>query len=199
MSNKIRQVSAHKLAQWSPLLAALLAPAALAEYDQNSGRHGVLHVAGSMTESACRLHMGSAYQAIDLGNVGTAELQRVGDRTPPMHVQLRLQDCARGASTARDAQGNLAWSASLPSVSLSFSGVQDHFNPELVRVEGVGGVGLRLLDRHQRDVGVGQGAKLLLLDADSGLLDYYISAERTVAPLQAGRYSSLVMFGLSYD
>ncbi|MFH7407602.1 fimbrial protein, partial [Pseudomonas syringae group genomosp. 7] len=76
-------------------LAALMVPLCLtvmlwllpstqaADNWQVDGAHGVLHVRGELTESACRLEMASAYQAVSLGNTATAQLAQAGDRGVP--------------------------------------------------------------------------------------------------------------------
>ncbi|MBT2372349.1 fimbrial protein [Pseudomonas fluorescens] len=187
------------LQQLAPLLIFLLSPPMLAANEGTVGEHGVLHISGSLTESACRLDMTSAYQAVDMGNVGTAQLQRAGDQAAPVRVQLRLQDCLRGASNQRDKLGNLTWSASMPSVSFNFTGAHDPDNPALLQAAGVGGMGLRMTDQDRRDVGLGLRGQPLLLNPGNDLLTYYIIPERTAAPLQAGVYNALVMFRLNYE
>ncbi len=47
------------------------------------GANGTLYVHGALTESACRLAMTSANQTIDLGTIGTGQLQQVGQSEYP--------------------------------------------------------------------------------------------------------------------
>lgn len=180
-------------------MLALMPEAGAADNWNVDGANGVLHVRGALTESACRLEMSSADQSVELGDVGTGRLQHVGDRGTAVVVQLRLQDCLRSAANNRDQQGNLTWSTNQPAVSLTFTGVQDSHEPNLFLARGVGGMGLRLTDASRRDVVPGLAGQPQLLTPGSDVLTYYISPERTGAPLQAGAYLAHVNFRLSYE
>lgn len=181
------------------ILAALLCPVAQAATRLIDGEHGVLRVSGALTESACRLEMSSADQSVELGEVGTARLQHVGDRGTAVAVQLRLQDCLRSAANNRDQLGNLTWSTNQPAVSLTFTGVQDNHEPELFMARGVSGMGLRLTDASHHNVVPGLAGHPQLLTPGNNVLIYYIAPERTGAPLQSGAYLAHVNFRMSYE
>lgn len=163
------------------------------------GLHGVLRVTGALTESPCHLEMSSADQAVSLGNVDTARLHRVGDRGTPVVVRLHLKDCLRNAASHRDLQGNLVWSANQPAVSLTFTGTQDTWNPQLFLARGVSGMGIRLTDVSHRNVIPGLPGRPQLMTPGNNVLTYYIVPERTGAPLQAGAYLAQVNFRLNYE
>jgi len=192
-----------KTAKYSVLsgmvLTVLLSPVAQAATGLVDGEHGVLHVSGALTESACRLEMSSADQSVELGDVGTGRLQQVGDRGTAVAVTLHLQDCLRTAANNRDQEDNLTWSTNQPAVSLTFTGTQDDSNAQLFLARGVGGMGLRLTDASHRDVVPGVSGQPQLLTPGSDVLTYYIAPERTGAPLQAGAYLANVNFRLSYE
>lgn len=176
-----------------------LLPSAHAE-DMLDGNHGTLYVQGSLTESACRLEMESAYQAVDLGDTGTGRLQQVGSRGEPVRVELRLTDCLRSPIGSRDVRtGAMTWARDQPVVSVSFSATRDADNPQLVKAQGVSGLGLRLKDDRGQDVRLGSRGKPLLLAPGQNSLSYTLAAERTPAALVAGSYRSAVDFQLSYD
>ncbi|WP_164120378.1 fimbrial protein [Serratia marcescens] len=167
---------------------------------QVDGAHGVLHVRGELTESACRLEMASAYQAVSLGNTATAQLAQVGDRGVPVNVQLHLRDCLRTASNNRDVRtGNRVWSALQPAVSVSFIAPADADNPVLVKVRGAAGLGLRIADERGEDVRLGSRGAPLALAVGQQALNYTVTPERTRAPLLPGAYAAVVDFQLSYD
>ena len=178
-----------------------LMPSALAADNwQVEGAHGVLHVRGELTESACRLELASAYQAVLLGNTATAQLAQAGDRGVPVNVQLQLRDCLRTASNNRDTRtGNLLWSAHQPAVSVSFIAPADADNPELVKVRGATGLALRITDERGRDIRLGSRGAPLALAVGQNALNYRITPERTRAPLLPGAYAAVVDFQLSYD
>lgn len=178
----------------------LLPPAQAADNWQVEGAHGVLHVQGELTESACRLEMASAYQTVSLGNTTTAELTLAGDRGVPVNAQLQLRDCLRTPSNNRDTRsGNRVWSTQQPAVSVSFIAPADADNPELVRVQGASGLALRITDTQGRDIRLGSRGVPLALVVGQSALNYSITPERTRAPLQPGAYAAVVGFQLSYD
>lgn len=182
-------------------LALTLAAAPLnAADDRVDGSDGLLHVHGTLTESACRLAMESAWQEVDMGNTATASLKRPGDRGEPVRVAIRLEDCLPAPSSIRDAwSGDLLWSRDMPSVTVSFVAPGERFHPGLVSVSGTNGLALRLTDRLHRDVRLNSEGHPLLLDPGGNTLFYYIAPERTAAPLVAGAWQALIHFRLNYD
>ncbi|MBD8165015.1 fimbrial protein [Erwinia persicina] len=182
------------------VLLWLLPAASAADNGQVEGAHGVLQVRGELTESACRLEMTSAYQAVWLGSAATAQLAKAGDRGMPVNVQLHLRDCLRGPADNRDTRsGNLLWSAQQPAVSVSFIAPADADNPQLVKVRGASGLALRITDERGRDIRLGSRGGPLVLAVGQNTLNYRITPERTRAPLLSGAYAAVVDFQLSYD
>ncbi|EMH4079068.1 hypothetical protein RGI92_002338 [Serratia marcescens] len=72
-------------------------------------------------------------------------------------------------------------------------------NPQLVKAQGVSGLGLRFLDAGGEDVRLGSRGKPLWLTPGSDTLTYQVAPERTAAPLMAGSYRAVVDSSLSYD
>ncbi|AYO39786.1 fimbrial protein [Serratia sp. P2ACOL2] len=185
---------------WLLIPSARAADWVLTEHGDVEGSSGQLWVHGALTESACRLDMESAYQDVNLGDVGTGRLQNVGDRGTPVAVQLHLRDCLRMSGGSQDSRtGNLTWSASQPVVSVSFIAPTDPDSPGLVQVRGAKGIGLRLLDEQLRDVRLGEPGPSQWVTPGLATLTYTIAPERTAAPLQAGAYRATVDFRLNYD
>ncbi|EUM08938.1 fimbrial protein [Enterobacter sp. E12] len=164
------------------------------------GTNGTLYVHGALTESACRLEMESARQDIALGDIGTGRLQSIGARGEPVRFELRLADCLRSPGGHRDSRtGNLTWADMQPAVTVSFRANRDADNPQLVKAQGVSGLGLRLEDGRGEDVRLGSSGKALLLTPGQNTLSYTVTPERTPASLVAGSYRAVVNFHLSYD
>ncbi|EPE3626023.1 type 1 fimbrial protein [Serratia marcescens] len=165
------------------------------------GASGALYISGALTESACRLEMDSARQDIVLGDIGTGRLTQLGNRGTPVKFELRLRDCLRGPAAVRDERtGALSWALDQPAVRVGFTAVADAENPQLAKVVGASGFGLRLLDSLGRDVRLGsRGAPLWIAPPGTDVLTYTIATERTSAPLQSGAYQAVVDFNLSYD
>ncbi|MBH3259858.1 type 1 fimbrial protein [Serratia marcescens] len=164
------------------------------------GANGALYVHGALTESACRLDMDSVRQDVDLGVIGTGQLRNTGDRGDPVRVELRLMDCLRSPAGSRDLRtGGLTWANDQPAVTVSFRATRDADSPQLVKAQGVSGLGLRLEDGRGEDVRLGSRGKPLLLTPGQNALTYVITPERTPANLMAGSYRAVVDFHLSYD
>ncbi len=180
-----------------------LMPAAQGQVADNwytDGANGVLQVRGALTESACRLEMESAWQVISLGEIGTGRLQNIGDRGAPVAFELRLRDCLRSPAGSRDSRtGALTWANDQPAVTVTFRAGQDAGNPQLVRAQGVAGLGVRLTDSRGQDVRLGSRGEPLLLTPGQNTLSYSVAPERTAARLAAGAYRATVDFSLSYD
>ncbi|HCD2062384.1 MULTISPECIES: fimbrial protein [Serratia] len=192
------------LALMAPLsLAAMmwLLPAAQAVDNwEVDGANGVLYVRGALTESACRLEMDSVRQEIWLGEVATGSLTQTGDRGAAVRFALRLRDCLRSPAASLDERtGALSWAADQPAVRVSFRAPADADNPQLVKAQGVSGMGLRLLDAQGEDIRLGSRGKPLWLTPGSNVLNYNVMAERTGAPLRAGSFGATVDFSLNYD
>ncbi|AIA45944.1 fimbrial protein [Serratia sp. FS14] len=180
-----------------------LLPAAQGQTADNwytDGANGVLQVRGALTESACRLEMESAWQDISLGEIGTGRLQNVGDRGMPVAFELLLRDCLRSPVGSRDSRtGALTWADNQPAVTVTFRAVQDADNPQLIKAQGVAGLGLRLAGGRGQDVRLGSRGEPLLLTPGQNALSYSVAPERTEAHLVAGAYRATVDFSLSYD
>lgn len=192
-----------KCVRSSALPASVLLFSSMAQAGFNDGlvdgNYGVIRAHGTLTESACRLEMRSADQSVDLGNIATGVLKQPGDIGNLVPIALYLHDCLRTSSANRDVKGNLVWSASQPAVSFTFTGIEDPVNPQLVKAQGVEGMGLRLKDAFRKNVTLGQRGKPLLVTPASNVAIYYIAPERTRDNLRAGSYSANVNFRLNYD
>jgi type 1 fimbria pilin len=164
------------------------------------GAHGVLYVSGLLTQGTCSLEMDSTRQDVSLGVTSTGTLYLPGDRGDASNFQLRLRDCLPVQTDSLDARnGGIAWSERQPIVRVGFNARMDNENPQLIRAQGVSGLGLRLQDDQGRDVRLGdRGAPLWLVPGDN-VLTYRIAPERTSATLLPGRYQSLLNFHLSYN
>ncbi|CAI1528024.1 fimbrial protein [Serratia proteamaculans] len=167
---------------------------------QVEGANGTLNVSGVLSEGACRLAMDSADQTVLLGVTPLAELAQVGARAAATAVTLRLRDCLRGSGASRDERtGNLSWGRQQPVMTMSFLAPADADNPQLVKVQGVSGIGLRLVDSQQRDVRLGSRGTPQFVSPGDDVLVWYVAPERTRAPLHAGAYRATVNFRLSYE
>ncbi|CAI1247076.1 S-fimbrial protein subunit SfaG precursor [Serratia quinivorans] len=182
--------------RWTPIAMLLLLPSLMAQAATDrwnvDDENAVLHVHSAITESACRLDMTSAYQDVWLGSFGTARLKRAGDRGPPVAVQLKLHDCARS-------QGLRAGGVSQPAVSVSFVAQADDDNPQLVKVTGARGLGVRILDTLRKDIRLGNRSAPLFIMPGEDVLTYFVMPERTSSQLETGVYQANMDFRMNYD
>jgi type 1 fimbria pilin len=157
-------------------------------------------VVGSLLESACYLDTSSRHQTLDLGDLNTAHLARIGDQGKPVTLQLKLRGCVRSEGGRRDERlGTLLWSASEPVATLRFSTVTDPDTPELIKVTGAGGFGLRVQDVQGHNLVLGRTAPVWFVSPGESQLTYYIRPERTAAPLRPGMFRASLNVNLSYD
>lgn len=164
------------------------------------GAYGQLNVYGVLTENACRLEMESERQDVNLGYQTLDRLQYTGDQGKPVAVYIKLRDCLRTTAGSRNMRdGNKAWSVEQPSMSVSFIATPDENSPSLVKVNGVTGLALRITDKQKQDVPLGGRGKALLLNPGQNTLTYYITPQRTAAPIVSGAYQANVHFYLNYD
>lgn len=163
------------------------------------GSHGTLYVHGALTESACRLAMSSAYQTINLGTLGTGQLQHIGQTGNPVAIELRLEDCLSAESRSRTAQGNLLWSQQMPAMKIRFLAPIDIQDPRLASVIGVQGIGLQLSDAARSPINLGEYSTPQLVSPGQNQLTYYVTPVRTSAQLNAGAYQALIRFQVSYE
>ncbi|TLG91677.1 type 1 fimbrial protein [Pseudomonas edaphica] len=184
-------------------LVALLCCASVSTLSQaagNSVQTAEFQVTGTLLESACYLDPSSAYQSVSLGDLSTIQLLDVGAQGTPVALQLRLQGCVRSDGGRRDNQhGTLVWSAIEPVASLTFNSVADADTPELIKVAGAKGFGLRLLNVKGQDVHLGRTAPAWFVSPGDNQLTYYIRPERTAAPLRPGTFRASLNVKLEYD
>lgn len=163
------------------------------------GTHGTLHVHGALTESACRLAMSSEYQMIDLGITGTGNLQKIGSTGTPVAFQFHLEDCLSVESRARDQLGNLLWSPDLPAMKIRFLAPENKEDSRLVAVNGVSGIGLKISDKKNNFIPIGEYSSPQLLSLGHNQFIYYVTPVRTSASLISGVYQAIIQFQLIYE
>lgn len=164
------------------------------------GEHGELYVTGVLFDSACWLDMDSAYQEVSLGQIGQSSLLHVGDRSDAENFLIKLHGCFRRIGEGTD---NVKLIHVLdpiqPSIRVNFFGVADKNSPQLLKVSGITGVGIRITNEHDRDVRLGQSGEPHLLDNGDNQMLYKVALERTRAPLSAGYYRSEINFTIDYN
>lgn len=161
-------------------------------------QHGVVYVEGSLTESPCRLAMASSYQVIEMGNLETGTLQHTG-KGEPVSFQIELEDCIEMDTHLTNVRsGMTAWSSTQPAVKIRFVAPTVPLYADLVRVNGVQGMGLAVTTQGGALLPMGQESEPQLLPSGQRTLTYYVTPVRT-GVLLPGAYSALIAFEMLYE
>ncbi|WP_442876509.1 fimbrial protein [Enterobacter cloacae complex sp. ECC445] len=185
------------------LLTGLLlavASTANAEDEKSLVDTGTLFVHGDLQENTCRMTMDSAWQDVNLGTTSRAEVDHAGKAAEPVKVNIYLHDCPELASWSKNITPmTTTFSTLQPPYSARFMGVQDDYNPELIKVVGASGIGLRLRDSKGATVMLSHNSDSILLNPGQNQLTFTLQPERTTAPFVAGPYHALVNFSMIYQ
>ncbi|MDT3640934.1 fimbrial protein, partial [Cronobacter sakazakii] len=139
-----------KLLALSLLLALSGGAAADEESEVNTG---ALYVHGVLQDNTCRMDMDSAWQEVDLGTASRGDFNLVGKAARPVTVKIYLHDCPEMVSWSTNITPMTTTASTLqPSYKARFTGVADELNPELIKVIGASGIGLRLRDSQGKSV-----------------------------------------------
>ncbi|ALB56271.1 type 1 fimbrial protein [Cronobacter universalis] len=161
---------------------------------------GELYVHGVLRENTCRLEMDSAWQDIDLGDTTRADVNLVGKMTKPITVTLYLRDCPEIPTRSANITAlTHTRSTQQPAYQARFVAVTDTMRPELIKVTGASGIGLRLKDSHGKTVKIDQPGDTVLLNPGQDSVSYTLQVERTNTPLIPGPYHALIQFSMMYQ
>lgn len=164
------------------------------------GANGVLHVSGSLTESACRISMDSANQTIELGNTETANLPEIGSKARSIPFHIRLLDCIEMKTSLSNLQtGQTAWSQQQPAVKIRFTAPTTPFMPNLASVTGVQGLGLEISSDQGNILPLNRQSNPLLLTPGDNLLTYYVTPVRISKDIVPGAYTAVISFEMLYE
>ncbi|MDE5204584.1 fimbrial protein [Citrobacter amalonaticus] len=159
-----------------------------------------IEVRGMMTEGVCMLDLASSWQQVDLGDISSALLAKPGDRGMPIPVVMHFKYCIRMRGNSLNVKtGTRSWDPVQPVLTVRFIASGDADNSQLVKVTGASGFGLRITDAQQNDISLGQRGRPQFAMPPSDELIWYVTPERTSAPLVKGAYQASVNFFLEYD
>lgn len=140
---------------------------------------------GSLMESSCYLEMNSAWQSVDLNAGGVSRVLYATEQGTPVPFGITLRDCLRPNSQ--------------PYASLSLVAPLDHDSPQLVKVHGTTGLGLRVRDANGAVVNVRNAVTPLSFAPGQNSLNFTVTPERTNAALGYGLYNAQMDFRLNYE
>lgn len=178
----------------------LLAAAAHAEDEKPLVDTGALYVHGDLLENTCRMTMDSAWQDVDLGSTSRADVNLVGKATKPVTVKIYLRDCPELPNWSTNITPMTTTISSMqPPYKARFVAVTDEFNPELIKVVGASGIGLRLRDNHGETVNLSRTSDSLLLNPGQDEVVFTLQPERTGAIFAPGPYHAVINFSMIYQ
>lgn len=151
---------------------------------------GVLHVAGSFQEAPCQMAMRSKYQDIVMDGSAIANLRKPGDTGQPQKITFHFLACRTA-----DGKNKLAGRGA----NIVFQSAADPNEPTLLRIKGVSGVGLRILDDRGRMVIPGQPVEPRFQSSNLSEMTYTVIPVRTAAPLTTGEFKATIDFGMRYE
>ncbi|WP_299999182.1 fimbrial protein [uncultured Cedecea sp.] len=168
--------------------------------DEVVNDHGQLYVHGSLTESPCQLTMESMSQLVDVGNLETADFKKIGSQGKPVPFKLELIDCIDAPTALINRRTNtVSWSTDQTGVKVRFVSPAVPFYPELIKLNGIEGIGLQLSDDKGNVLPLGQNSAPQVVGPGQGTLSYYLTPIRVSDSLRPGAYNALVSFELVYD
>lgn len=162
------------------------------------GQHGVVYVSGSLTESPCRLGMASSYQTVEMGNldIGTLKQNGQGSSVP---FQIELEDCVDTPTKLENKRSGLSiWSMNQPAAKIRFLAPTAGNLPNVVKVNGAGGLGLLLTTAKGDLLSIGEASSPQWLSPNQNQLTFYVTPVQT-GLLQPGAYSALISFEMQYE
>lgn len=161
---------------------------------------GALYVHGDLQENTCRMDMDSAWQDVDLGSTARADVSLVGDAAKPVTVKIYLHDCPELANWSTNITSMTTTASMLqPPYKARFTAVADENNPDLIKVTGASGIGLRLRDSHGETVKLSRTSDVQLLSPGQDQVVFTLQPERTGALFMAGPYHAVVNFSMIYQ
>jgi type 1 fimbria pilin len=140
---------------------------------------------GSLMESSCYLEMNSAWQSVNLNASGVSRVLYATEQGAPVPFGITLRDCFRNSRQ--------------PYASLSLVAPLDHDSPQLVKVNGASGLGLRVRDANGALVNMHNSATPLNFMSGQNSLNFTVTPERTNAALGYGLYNAQMDFRLNYE
>jgi fimbrial protein len=171
-----------------------------------SGEYGNVHFHGRVYTSPCVLDMASREQTIDLGDISARRFHQAGDRSQPVSITLRLNDCLKGAAriiSDTPALGGggvtVMHSTAETGIGLTFMAEAAPGNSDLVRIHGdVQGAGLRLLSARAWPLSLNQPQQLYVLKPGDNVITLMAALESTESSVTAGEFYGLVRLKLEY-
>lgn len=154
------------------------------------GVHGILNVNGLLLESPCSLDMRSAFQSIEIKDIGITTASKPGDTGTPQQIIFRLLGCRTAHMKSR--------TGSIDS-TVKFLSEADLDEPSLFRLNGATGVALRLLDSKGHMVQPGERRNAVFKNSAGNLLVYTVIPVRTKAKLTTGNFEATIDFGMIYE
>jgi len=179
-------------------------PKPVAQPQNNSPETAKIHFIGGLLTTPCALSVDSTYQQVDLGQISVKNFRNAGDRSPGVTFTLRFQDCLMGAHAYESDIGHSGYSdgnqfsTGEQIVSLTFTGNTVVFNPDLLKLNGAQGVGLRLSDSRGMQIPINKTMHNQYLNPGDNELRFSASLEATQKYVRADAFDAIVNINIHY-
>lgn len=161
---------------------------------------GEILVRGQLLENTCRISLDSVHQEVDLGITSKSDIMSFGKEGREVKLVIHLYDCPEANFLSKNGQTlTNARGISQPGYSASIITVADNNNPDLIKVVGAKGFGLRLRDEHGYPVQLASHNNVRFLDAGQDDIVFSLAPVRTNEDFEPGAYHALIGFNLSYQ
>lgn len=161
---------------------------------------GEIYVHGMVYENTCRMEMDSSAQDIDMGEVNRAQLNASPKGANGKLLKIYLRDCPEintwspNISTLKTTRSQLQ-----PGYQATFLAQMDESAPDLIKVHGASGLGLRLRDANGKTVLLSRQSDTLLLSPRQDQIVYTIYPEKDQAMFVPGEYHALLSLSMYYQ
>jgi type 1 fimbria pilin len=163
-----------------------------------------IHFVGGLLSTPCALSVDSAFQRVDLGQLSAKSFREVGDRSADVTFTLRFQDCLMGAHAFEDGidstrySGDNSFVTGEQVVAFSFAGETDIANPNLLKLNGARGVGIRLSDARGTQIPLNRVMRNQYLNAGNNELRFSANLEATQRFVMADAFDAVVNVNVYY-
>ncbi|WP_058914025.1 fimbrial protein [Entomohabitans teleogrylli] len=186
------------------LACGILSLAARADHEKASVPvlNGGILAKGSLVEGPCVLALESTEQDIDLGSVSLAQLRQAGDVTPPVMMELVLDNCpgdVQAIASPSQLRG-ATWVNQQTAVKMTFSGVAEPTDNHYFRLAGSArGAAIRLEGPGGAQVYPDVIGEPYFLNPGRNSVALKAQLWKTTEPLEPGDFRSTINISLDYE
>lgn len=148
---------------------------------------GVIAISGSFRSNTCVLAQDDKDISVPFDNVQASYFTQTGDSSPAVEFIIHLENCG----------------ADVTNVNVTFSGVPDDQNPQLLRIDSdanaATGLGVAILDQNKQLISLDQPTVSYALTTGNVPLIFYAQLRSTTENVGAGDIHASATFTFHYE